>query len=758
MIKIDIKDFALIREGREPVRATVPCSLYQIMKNEGELPDLYFRDNISKLDGMFEPLSFTATVNLDEACAAMKHVYLTFSRIYADAEVYLNGKCYRRVHNYNRIYTVEVSDSVRPGENKLEIKCTKPLAERKIIGTGIGGSMEYDLCPYVTDVGIIGECSLIATPFAMIDKISVRQRHTEGRVDLDVSLEVIGECEDMRAVATLTSPAGKMYFGAINGGVGTVTVVNPELWWPRGLGTPSLYKLSVSLYCNDSLEDTRSMMIGLREIELIEDDTGAYMTVNGARFFPMGATYVMEGAVIPDTTPERLLRIISSSADANMNTLRLVGAGLYPDDELYRLCDEHGIMIWQDISLYYTKPPVAPTFAAGVYSELCDIMSRISHHACVALMYLCITKRTDGDSPASESALDEFADICYHIAEPLAERFASGIPFVSAREHLESSDESRASADDILRDCCSASLPPLDSLLRFAEGDDLNLTSPIMERHTAGDGTVAKMLVNMARTVRYPYDLDTLIYASQITAGYSVYRSVSLARLMGSGASFAVCRQLNDSWPSVCDSAIDFFGRRKALHYYTKRAFSPIFVAAGIKGAVAEIGVSNETQKPLEVTLVYALYDIEGVCHSEDKLDLTVVPHGKSEAIEVDYSKRVAGCPENFYLVLTLYGKGRRLFHSIALFTKPKHMNLKAPNVTYDIDGEGCEFEMLLRTDTLTLACEVSLEGECADLSDNFVSLDGDTFKKISIRTQRPLTKDALREKIVIRSVYDIGR
>ena len=758
MIKIDIKDFTLVREGMEDVPCTVPCSLYRIMRDRGELTDLYKKDNIRHTEVGASPVSFVARIRLDEATKTMRHVYLTFTRIFADAEVYLNGKCYRRVHNYNRIYTVEVSDSIQAGENLLEIRCTRPLPERKVLDTGMGGYMEYDLCPYLPDVGIIGDCSLIATNNAMIDKIAVKQRHEDDRVTLEVALDTIGECADMRAVITLTSPAGRMFFGSIVDGVGTVTVTNPELWWPRGLGSPTLYKLTVSLYCNGSLDDMRSIMIGLRHIELVTGEDGKYMTVNGARFYPMGATYVREDPIIPDITRERLTRLISSAADANMNTLRLIGNGLYPDDSFYDICDEYGIMVWQDVSLYYVKPPVAQTFAAGVYNELCDILSRISHHACVALAYLCITERAGGDTPANSASLREFADVCYHIAEPLASRFVCDVPFVQARESLEESDESSLYEGNILKDTCFVSLPPRASVLEFADGEDLNILSPVMETHTAGRDAVAKMLVNMASCVRYPYDFDSLIYATQLTAGYSVYRSVSRARLDGSGTSFAVCRQLNDSWPSVCASSVDFFGRRKALHYYSKRAFSPIFVASEMKDGKVTLGVSNETQKPLDATLTYALYSIDGVCHFEASLDASVPPHGKSANIEEDFSARIDGRPSDFYLVLTLHGKGRRLFRSVLLFERPKHVSLSRPIVCADITGEGTSYEMLLRADTLALGTEVSFDGIDADFSDNYVTLSQDLYEKITVTTSKPTTAEELNEKLVIRTVYDIGR
>ncbi len=759
MIKINIKDFTLIRDGKPELYATVPCSLYDLLQKSGEIPNIYLRDNIKHTSVDLSSIKFVSKINLEDATVRMKHVYLTFSRIFADAEIYLNGKRQRRVHNYNRMYTVDVSGAVASGENLLEIRITKPLDERRIIGTGGVSPLEYELTPYLPDVGIIGECSLIATSYAMIDKIGIRQTHSDGRVDLSVSLDTIGECDDMRAVATLTSPAGKMYFGSVNDGVASITVTSPELWWPRGLGTPSLYKLTVSLWCNGELEDTRDIMIGLRKVELVDADDGTYMTVNGARFFPMGATYVREDAVIPFITEDRLIRMIESCADANMNTLRLVGAGLYPDNKFYSLCDKLGIMVWQDISVGYTKPPVLDSFASGVYNELCDTMARVSHHPCVVLMYLMVTARASDDEQASNAMLHEFLDTCYHIAQPIAKRFAEGIPFIMTRELLDEADE-RALFDEIklIRNACFASLPPKESILCFASEEDLNPLSPVMEAHTSGKDAIAKMLVNMTATVKYPYDFDTLIYASQIASGYSVYRSVSRARLKRSGSMAAVGRQLNDSWPSVSASSVDFYGRRKALHYYSKRAFSLLFVGAHTDGARVTIGVSNETGKTFEGTLSYALYSISGKCHLESKVDLTVGTHDTSEPIEEDFSKIIAGESEKYYLVCELRGDGRRLFRSIVLFVPPKHAALDKPTVLTDITGDGTHYEMLIRSDTLALACEISFDGLDADMSDNFINISGDFYEKITVTTSRPTTADELRQRLIVHTIYDVGR
>ena len=760
MVKIDIRDFTLIREAKAPVLCKRPCSLYSVMLGNGEISDIYSGDNIARLgDITLSECSFLAEIPTDARIVNAKSVYLKLSGIYADAEIFFNGRSYGRVHNSNRTYLFDVADAVHEGVSLLEIKCKKPLKGKNLLDSCGNRQSGYELAPFVADMGIMGVCEILSTNSEIIDKISVLQRHGGGKVTVDISIDTLGAGEDVRAVATLTSPTGKIYVGGLSSYKGSIIVNDPQLWWPRGLGSPSLYKLTVSLYSGEVLEDMREMNIGLREITLKTDgESEPLMYINGCRFMPLGATYVREDSIIPEINEKRAERFVSSAADANMNTLRILGEGLYPEEYLYDLCDRYGIMVWQDISVRYSKPPIAVEFAAGINDELCDIISRVSRHPSVSLLYLVFYSREGDVVPTSEAEAYEFRDSAYIIAEPIARRYAEGLPFIKNPKSLEDTDESSLESEiRLIHDACFASLPALATVRTFAGEGEQNPLSRVMELHAKCPDAIIKMLVNTASHYRYPYDFRSFIYATQIASGYSVLRSVTRARLTDSHTSGAVCRQLNDSWPSVSSASVDYFGRRKALHYYEKRAFESVFASAVTDGARAYFGISNETPKKISAVFVFALYDKTDKCHFEKKVEVSAEAFSRAAIDEMDFSHIIGGALSDYYLVCELKREGVGNYRTVVLFTPPKSLDLRKPDIRVKIEGSGRDYEMLLTSDALALATEVSFDGIDFDASDNYLDLNPDYYAKISIKTARTTNRDELIEKLRITSVYDIG-
>ncbi len=759
MQKIGINNFVLIQDGADNVGCTPPFSLRSLFASDEETESIYYRDNILAKKHIDSRCSFISDIEIDATTFSMKYAFLRLNGIYADAEVFFNGKSFGRVHNYNRIYTFDVADLLKIGVNRLEIRCNKPLSEKRLISLPDVTVPSYELAPHITDVGLIGECFLMAGDSIMIDKIGVSQRHESAeRVNVDISLATVGACENLRALATLVSPSGKMYFGGITDGQGTVTVTNPELWWPRGLGNPSLYHLTVTLYVGETLEDIYETDIGLRNVELrTEEDAPPALYINGSRFFPLGATYVREDSVIPFITDSRIERIISSAADANMNTIRILGEGLYPSDTIYRLCDRYGIAVFQDISVPYVRPPVADAFASGITAEFSDVMSRISHHPSLFLTYLAVIEKVGSDVPASHEAVLEFAEICYSIFRGISKRYASDLPFVMNPRPIEDADESARSYEHTgLYSHCFISLPAMESIYKFIGDGTTNILAPEFECHSSHRGAITDMLTNMSCNFRYPYDFEALVYTSQIASGYSVQKSVTESRLSPSGRS-AVCRQLNDSWPSISSSGIDYYGRRKALHYYAKEAFAPIFASAILSGLSARFAVSNMTGKEFSGALIYSLYDRDDNCILEKSVDVSVSPFTLLDIDTYDFSTLVFE-KRNYYILVELKVKTRRIFKSLVLFVPPKSFEFKNPNIKVEILGKGRDYEMLLSAARMAMGVEISFYDIDADFSSNYLTLTPGYPEKITIKTDISTTKEKLIDRLRIRSVYNIGK
>lgn len=164
----------------------------------------------------------------------------------------------------------------------------------------------------------------------------------------------------------------------------TFTITDPKRWWPAGYGEQPLYPLTVSLN-----EQSITKQIGLRKLTLdtTVDDIGSAMTfmVNDCAITAKGANWIPLDALPARHTPERYRRLLEDAVAANMNMIRIWGGGMYEYDIFYELCDELGILIWQDLMFACALYPSTPDFLADVEKEVRDQVRRLADHPSLAL-------------------------------------------------------------------------------------------------------------------------------------------------------------------------------------------------------------------------------------------------------------------------------------------------------------------------------------------------------------------------------------
>ena len=161
-------------------------------------------------------------------------------------------------------------------------------------------------------------------------------------------------------------------------------IERPDLWWPAGAGAQTLYPLEV--VCGGDVVRRR---IGLRRLELLTDpdEAGARFAfrVNGRELFCRGANWIPADALPSRATPELTRKLLVAAADANMNMIRVWGGGFYEQDFFYDICDELGLLVWQDFMFACNLYPSTPDFLAEVRAEVDYQVRRLGSHASIAL-------------------------------------------------------------------------------------------------------------------------------------------------------------------------------------------------------------------------------------------------------------------------------------------------------------------------------------------------------------------------------------
>ncbi|HJC44075.1 MAG TPA: glycoside hydrolase family 2 protein, partial [Candidatus Mediterraneibacter gallistercoris] len=405
--------------------AVVPGTVYTDLLRNGDMEDPYWKDNEDSACALMEDdYDYECRFVPDEAMMRSRTRLLKFDGLDTCASVYLNGELLGEPCNMHRIWEYDVTDSLREGENLLNVQFHSPLryiaqAYKKYGNIGNDDTYEgfmhlrkahymfgWDWGAHLPDAGIFRSVSLLGIEEGRIGSVYIRQRHEEGKVTLlfEAEASCISERGDGSSPAgrntgepeqkicwqaAVTSPDGKTYRAVLADGRGALVIEDPQLWWPNGLGDQPLYDVEVSMRIGEKECDVWKKRIGLRTLTVKreKDAWGESFAheVNGVCFFAMGADYIPEDHLLGRRSRERTQRLLEDCRLANFNSIRVWGGGFYPDDWFYDLCDELGLVVWQDFMFACSVYELTEEFEANIRQEFIDNITRLRHHASLGL-------------------------------------------------------------------------------------------------------------------------------------------------------------------------------------------------------------------------------------------------------------------------------------------------------------------------------------------------------------------------------------
>ncbi|MDP2791982.1 MAG: glycoside hydrolase family 2 protein [Rectinemataceae bacterium] len=430
-------------------------------------------------------------------------------------------------------------------------------------------------------------------------------------------------------------------------------VRRPSLWWPAGMGDHILYELTASLGAVE--EEGRKTAsahsvqkrIGFRELSVStnEDEIGREMkfVVNGHDVFAKGANWIPADALPSRWTREWLADLLGSAVDANMNCLRVWGGGRYESDDFYELCDEFGILIWQDCMFSCALYPSSPDFLALVEEEMRHQVKRLADHPCLALWcgnnealgaitwyeeskknparyivdYDRLTEGVLGRVvreldprrcwwPSSPSAgpndfsdnwhSDERGDMhfwsVWHEGKPFSE-------YVTVRPRF-----------------CSEfgfqSFPSLATVESFAAIDERNISSPTMEAHQRHPRGNSLIIDTMLRYFRMPKNFKATLYLSQVQQAMAIQTAVEFWRSERPRCMGSLYWQLNDVWPVTSWSSLEYSGAWKLLHYAARRFYDPLLLSLILIDGRIELRAVNDGFADVDGKFQLSFVDFSG--------------------------------------------------------------------------------------------------------------------------------------------------
>lgn len=811
-------------DEKTTIPASVPGCVHMDLLAAGKIPDPFHQDNESTVQWVGDSAwVYARDFDLPAELLEQEVVVLRAEGLDTLASVFINGWPAGTADNMFRTWEFDVKNLLQSGKNRIDIRFDSAALYTRARQTGRyvhgwndrDGAMYlrkepcnygWDWGPKLITCGIWRSIEIAAWNTSRIEDVLVTQHHDESAVTLDVTANLKSQAgskgsSEKVCVSVAVELDGKVVAtGArISKASGPARVElkvrNPQLWYPRGLGDQPLYTIRVDLStASGTALDSWTKRVGLRVLRLgrHKDEWGEsfQFEVNGAPFFAKGGNWIPADAFAPRISDEQYAELLSSSAEVNMNMIRVWGGGIYEAEIFYDLCDELGLCVWQDFMFSCAcYPTFDQEFMDNVRAEAKDVVKQLRHHPCIAFWCgnneleqgLCGPEWSAHQMPWSEyeKLFDKLLPEVVRECDPQRD-YWPGSPHSPVGERRECNAATNGDAHlwavwhgrepfewyrGAQHRFCSEfgfqSFPEPKTIASFTRPEDRNISSYVMDFHQRswiGNAAIASYMLSW---YRLPGNFETMVWVSQIQQGMAMKYAVehwrrNMPRTMG-----ALYWQINDTWPGPSWSSIDYFLRWKALQYMARRFFAPVMLSLLEKQneKSVEVWLSNDRRKAVRGTLRVVVTDCAGNELKAEHKTITLKPLSSTAAREIKLGKELDAQSSRDLLVWAEFeATGEPVTRNLATFTRPKHLKLRAPGLrTKVIARKDDAFDVIVSAKRPALSVWLELTGVDAKYSDNFFDVRPGLPVTVTVTPVRKMTKQDFAAALKIRSLHDAG-
>ena len=795
--------------------ATVPGVVHTDLLQNKIIEDPFFRLNerglqwIDKEDWVYETC-FTLAADM----MRKENMELVFEGLDTYADVYLNDECILKADNMFRCWSIPVRQYIREENNILKVYFHSPvkidvpkwdalpyqypasndqsenggLFNKKIsiFARKAGYHYGWDWGPRLVTSGIWRPVYIRAWSDLRINDVFIEQKEVgagraviAGHVELDADKDMNG------VLVTITDEVTGRVLGEwqadLKRGTNRVTVDfvlhKPKLWWSNGLGEPFLYRFRTDIIAGGELLDSKTERVGIRSLKVVhqpdKDGHTFYIELNGRPVFAKGANYIPSDNFLPRVTPENYKRTILDAAGVNMNMLRVWGGGIYENDVFYDLCDEYGIMIWQDFMFACSMYPAEGALLDNIHQEAVDNVKRLRNHACIALW--CGNNECQdawlgwGWKCEIERQNKEYADKIwaqyrqqYHVTLPgVVREYAPGTfywpssPFAFEGEMSGTTDGDRhywsvwhgkapisdydSEKSRFFSEYGFQSFPEFESVKRYAPyPEDWDIRSEVMMSHQRGgdhaNGLIETYLLN---EYKKPRDFRAFLYMNHVLQGDAIKTAIESHRRQMPYNMGTLFWQHNDCWPVASWASRDYYGRWKAQHYYVRKAYDDILISSVVEGDDLKVYAVSDRLENTSGRLQLQ------VC----RFDRTVVHHwGKSVGISGNDSRVCFSAPlakllegadrGTVYVRVDYTDKSGRVYHNNYCLGKQKDMDYPKVDLQTEVRSIEGGYEVMVSADKFARAVCLSVADNESVYSDNYFDVQPKSSVQVQVRTR----------------------
>lgn len=775
------------------IRASVPGSNYAALLAVGKIPDPYFGDNNDKVQWVGERHSiFERTFDAPAHLHNKKHVELVCHGLDTLATIWLNGERIGESNNMFRKWSFDIRHHLRRGDNHLRIAfepltayVQKQRAEyRQKYGIDLENERSWvrkapymwgwDWCRPVLTQGIWRKIEVHGYD-ARISDVGVRQYHQpNGTVQLEIHTRVAG-CTAGASLAIQAELAGEVA-GSTQGSAEDettfhVSIPNPQLWWPNGVGDQPLYVVTVHLKdAGGLILDTAIQRIGLRIVEVAppSQEMAMHLRVNGVAVFAKGADWIPADNMPERVTPEILRWYMFTAADAGFNFIRLWGGGYYEEDELFDLCDELGLMLQFEFKFANASYPIRDeSWLENLRVEIEEQTRRCRNHASIVIW------SGNNEIEYFDGYNQLFGDLIGSIVRRLVPdafyevgsgAHGSGDIHFWGVWHGNEPVESFLRIDGFVTEF-GMQAPPLPSTVRAftTPTDREEISSAVMRYHEldgSGHGIDIITRYTEGNFGRVPTNFDDKVWLTNLNQAWMIRYGVEHWRRDMPRSMAAVIWQYNDCWPCVSWSMVDYFRRSKPLLFQSRHFFAPVIVS-GISHAETgqvEIYVTSDRQTKVTGELCWSVTDMDGkqLRQGKKQIDIPARSSWLAEQIEL-FDLVQANGTDNLLVWPEVVVDGRTIAQNTMFFGRPKQLKLTRPDLQVNVRGGETRYWIVIETDVPALWAWVELARDDASYSDNFFDLRQEKSVEIEVVLTSPMNPSDFRSQLRVRSVYDVA-
>ena len=822
--KIEItltKDWRFRETGKDDWHAaTVPGCVHTDLLANRLIEDPFYRDNeqkqqwIGKTDWEYQT-TFSARADLLNAA----RIELVFEGLDTYADVYLNDTLLFKADNMFRTWTADCKPLIKAGDNTLRIRFRSPINEilpaMKAMKYELPAPNDqgektsphtrkapyqygWDWGPRFVTCGIWKPVRLVAWSGARIDDLHVElQSLSPSAAKLVAHVDVVAASALDAIISVATGIEGQQARGAekpvkLSPGMNRIDIVlliaSPRLWWPNGQGAQPLYTTTAVLKVRGNRLDEASRRIGVRTLELRQqpDKDGKSFTfvVNGVPVFAKGGNWIPADSFPNRVNRERYRHLIQSCKDANMNMLRVWGGGYYERDDFYDLCDEMGILVWQDFMFACSMYPASAGFLESVRHEAIDNVKRLRNHPSIAIWVGNNEIETAwqhwGWKTSLPAALwDDYLKIFHGVLPEVVKSLDPSRSYwpSSPSSNLEEDPDSPRMGDvhywavwhasrpfreyeqqypRFMSEYGFQSFPELKTVESYTLPADHDIDSLVMkahQRHPRGNQLISEY---MLRDFPQPRDFAAFLYVSQVLQAEGIKIGAEHLRRIMPHNMGSLYWQVNDCWPVASWSSIDYFGRWKALQFYARRFYGDLLVTPHEESGKIAVYVVSDRIKETPAQLHVALMDFDGKVLMEKNAGVILAPLASRTYVDFDKAELLAGRdPQRVFLNCELTINGKMVSDNRYYWVPYKDLQLSRARIDTTVRAVRDGYEITLTASRLARAVYLALDTVDGRFSDNFFDLLPGKSVTVVFKSERKASLKALNDGLKVRSLAD---